>query len=344
VIQQITLRNFRNFSNTTFSFENKNFIHGKNGVGKTNILEAISIFDTPIVDIDFSFLLKKWEENLYIELVLENGKTLALSYDQDTKKKKYLINKKSTTKKKVQEIIPSIVSFHPLGMNMMYLWPSKRRDFLDSTLTAAYPEYSSHLKKYKKIVTSRNRVLKNISEWKSNISEIDFWNTSFINAACVIYSYRSKLVEFIQSRIWEIEKYFSGKITDVDFTYITKVHLLSPKESIQEYLARNKQRDIFLRKTAIGPHVDDFDILVDTSPIADFASRWEVKSSIIGLKFLEAEFLRYVTDKPTIFLIDDLMSELDGEHKDMILENIWSSQTYITSIEKLWYEGKKINL
>jgi len=81
VIQQLTLKNFRNFSDATFSFEEKNFIHGKNGTGKTNILEALSIFETPIVDIDFSLLLQKQEKNLYVELILKDGKTLAISYD-----------------------------------------------------------------------------------------------------------------------------------------------------------------------------------------------------------------------------------------------------------------------
>lgn len=344
MIQQIRLQNFRNFSNTTFQFENTNFIYGENGMGKTNILEALSIFDTPIVDLDFSLLLKKWENIMYVEITLCNGKKIGISYDATTKKKKYLVNGLSTTKKKMAEVVPKMVSFHPLGMNMMYLWPSKRREFIDHIVTQSFCEYGKILQKYKKIVISRNKVLKNISEGKSSLKELDFWNDSFVEYACHVYSYRIPLIRFMQSHIGQLQKYFGSKVQDIELKYITKVESGNIKKSLQEYLQNNQQRDIILRKTAIGPHVDDFNIFLDGTSLIDFASRGEVKSSIIDLKFLESDYRKLHHGQSPIFLIDDLMSELDESHKDMIFQNISNSQIFITSISKMNYEGKNIYL
>jgi len=321
-----------------------NFISWENGQGKTNILEAVSIFFNSILDIDFSLLIKKWEDFLYIEILLDDGKKIAISYEKETNKKKYIINWKNTTKKKIREIIPSIISFHPLVMNLMYLWPSKRRLFLDQILGNTFEQYGKILKKYKKIITSRNKVLKNISEWKSDRNEILFWNEQFLETACLIYRYREWLINFFENHINNLDIYMSGKIQNIIFSYITKIDRNSPKKSLQKYLKNNLERDILLRKTFIWPHIDDFNILLDGVNLIDFASRWEVKSIIIALKFIEAKFIKQYTEKESIFLIDDLLSELDENHKNMIFNNLWKSQTIITSIKKLDYKGEKIFL
>lgn len=344
MIQQLRIKNFRSFSDREFFFWEKNFISGENGSGKSNTLEALSLFSEPLLDMDYALLLKKWEQVLYIEILLRDGKKISISYDGILKKKKYSINSKATTKKKVRELVPWAVSFHPLEMNMMYLWPTKRREFLDSILAASFSDYGNILKKYKKVLTSRNRVLKNISEGKSKKSELDFWDHHFVELACSIYKYRKILIDFFSDGIESILPYFSKKVETVGFKYISKVDMQFPKETIQQYLSKNRDRDILLRKTAIGPHVDDFDVLLDGSSLSTFASRWEVKSTIIGLKFLESQFREIQTMQKSIFLIDDLLSELDETHKDMIFKNMSDCQVFITSIVELDYIGDKIRL
>ncbi len=345
MIEKLRLNNFRNFPEREFLFETKNYISWKNGAGKTNILEALSLFSEPLVDIDYSSLVTQNEWNLYIELTLSGGMVLGISYQKESKQKKYFINGKPTTKKKLKSIAPSIVSFHPLGMNVMYLGPSKRRELLDSILSESFSEYDSILKAYKKILGSRNKLLKNISEGKSQASEIDFWDTQFLASAIQIYDYRKMLIDFLNSKIETLLPYFSGKITNIKLNYITKVDLQNPWRDIREYLKKNLQRDILLKKTHIGPHIDDFEIVLDdTHSLIDFASRWEVKSVVIGIKFLESDFRKNTTHKTPVFLIDDLLSELDEKHKDMIFKNTWNSQIFITSIQSLSYEWNMIKI
>jgi DNA replication and repair protein RecF len=131
-------------------------------------------------------------------------------------------------------------------MNLFYLSPSLRREFLDNILSNSYPEYSELLKNYKKIVTSRNKLLKSIFEGKSNKSDIDFWNNEFIKIAENIYSYRFPLIQYFRSHLDSSREYFNGKIEKITLEYNTKVSSNNIQQDIKEYLDKNFERDIIL--------------------------------------------------------------------------------------------------
>ena len=343
MISSIYLKNFRNFSQKEISLlPGKNIIIWKNGHGKSNILEALSLPASPLVESKSEYLIKRKSDVLHISYVLSYGNQ-AFSYSLKEKRKKYLIEGTSTTKNKFTANYPLVVSFHPLIMNMMYLGPNERRSFLDSTLSQSFPLYASILQKYKKILSSRNKLLKNISEWKSDISELRFWNNEFIESSTQIYSYRKIFVEFISENIKELEKYFLIDNTHIHFSYITKTDIFDPENDIKSYIEKNTQKEILLRKTLRGPHLDDFDIFVENTPLVHYASRGEVKSSILWLKFLESHFIqKHNAQRPLLFLIDDLLSELDSEHRDIIWAHIWERQSVISSIEDFDVEWNKI--
>lgn len=343
MIQKIDIKNFRNFSHREISFSSqRNIIIGNNGKWKSNILEALSLPCWPLVESHPEYLLRKWSDIFHIKYTLGVW-TLAFSYDINWAKRKYFLWEKSTTKSKIRDNYPHVISFHPMMMNLMYLWPSHRRDFLDEILSQAFPEYQKILREYKKILTSRNRILKNISLWKSEISEIQFWDEKYITSASTIYKYRKKIIDFFSQKISHLQQYFFGKIEDIHFTYITKTDMLSPEDYLRKYIWENQNKEILLRKTLRWPHLDDFGIVIDGNPLIHFASRWEVKSILLGLKFLETNFLETHSDKSEIlFLIDDLLSELDHKHRDILWEHIGSRQCVITSIEDFEVPWNKI--
>ncbi len=126
---------------------------------------------------------------------------MSFSYDVSNNKKKYLINGKSTTKHTFRKYYPHVISFHPILMNLMYLQPSARRNFLDDALIQAFPEYEKLLSNYKKTLNSRNKLLKNIFEEKSTREELMFWNENFLNLASSIWSYRKKMIDFLSENI-----------------------------------------------------------------------------------------------------------------------------------------------
>lgn len=346
MIQSIKLKNFRNFSDEEFYFSLwTNIIVGDNGKWKTNILESLSLFSkTSLVDLSFDSLIARESEVMYIEATTTVWNILSISYDKELGKKKYILNWKNTTKKKLRENYPCTVLFEPMSMNIMYLSPTLRRDFLDNILSNCFTEYSKILKNYKNILKSRNKLLKNIWEWKSEKSELDFWDKKLISACIDVYKYRWAIVRFIKLHIGNLTEVFSGKIETISFEYISQTDTQNVEAEITSYLTKNRDRDVMIGKTMIGPHRDDFDIHVDGISLVNFASRWEVKSIILWIKFLEMQFIEEITKKSPTILIDDILSELDETHKNYVVNMSEKRQVIITSIQMIDNIDKKIIL
>lgn len=334
MIHTLQLKNFRNFSEKTLSFDqNYTSIVWNNGVWKSNILEAISILHgNEIFWLEYDDLVKKWEDTFFVQMKDFSGNTLSISFSSEQKTKKIIINWKATTLAKLRDFSEKTITFHPLWMNLMYLSPSLRRDFLDGIIHSSFPLYQKVLKNYKDILKNRNALLKSICEKKAGRDMLPYWDNKFIESANQVYSYREKLTNFFNNNISILEKNFETLGKWVCFSYITKVDKQNVEVSIREYLEKNKERDIILWTTPIGPHVDDFDIIVNEKSISHYASRWEIKSSMIGLKMIEALFVEQNTWKKPIILIDDLLSEIDENHKSNILWYFDWYQTITTSI------------
>lgn len=343
MIKELKLVNFRNFDKLKLdSLNNENFIIGENGKWKTNILEAISLlWNNSITWLSLDELIKKWEDYFFIEYLTDDWKKVSFSYSKNlseswwnTSKKKFMLNNNNISKKKFNLMTYKCVIFSPIIMNMMYLSPILRRDFLDDLLKNSFDWYEKLLIQYKKVIKHRNQILKSINEWKCWKEEIRFWDDKFIELALEIYKYRFKIVNFLKISIDSTLEYFSWKINSIEFIYKSKVTENSIENDLRTYLNKNLDRDIILWRTPIWPHVDDFDIIIDWSPLSHFASRWETKSIILWLKLLEWIFIEKMTGSKPILLIDDLLSELDENHKNMLLKKIKYYQTFISSIRK----------
>ncbi|MDP5039069.1 MAG: hypothetical protein NWP80_01325 [Candidatus Gracilibacteria bacterium] len=230
-------------------------------------------------------------------------------------------------------------------MNLFYLGPKYRREFLDNILKNCFLEYQDLLKKYEIILKSRNKLLKNINLGLSKIDEINFWDNNFILLSEKIYKYRIDLINFLKENISENKIFFQNNNVEVSFDYISKTNLGDILGSIKQYLDKNLQRDILIGKTQIGPHIDDFDILINGQKIINFASRGETKSIIMNLKKIEMDYIKLKTLKNPILLIDDLSSELDEKHINSFMKKTNKYQTFLTSILPLNIEElEKINI
>lgn len=273
MITTLKLKNFRSFAEKEFFFErNMNLVVGENGKGKTNILEAIALLSgNDLIHVENESLVTYGENIFFIGADDTDGKQLVLGYDKTLNKKKHIIQLKATTKKKMQETFGPVVMFHPMLMNMMYMGPKYRRDFMNTLLSQAFPEYGPLLKKYKNITINRNKILKSIRDGHSSRGEITFWNEQFILFATRIYSYRFQLIDFFQKNEKKLVQYFEGKVPDLHIHYKTKVSKTC--EELSEYLTENLERDIIIGKTQIGPHTDDLEIHVLEHQLTSFASR-----------------------------------------------------------------------
>lgn len=338
MLNKIRILNFRSIEKMDLYFDwNLNNIVWKNWVWKTNVLQAISfLFWNNTFNIKNDDIIKNWENIMYLEAEFcdENSiiNKIIYSYDLENDKKQILLNSKKSTKKALDEKLLKVCSFYPITMNLFYLGPKYRREFLDDILNNCYPEYKKLTKDYENVVKNRNKVLKNINLWNSKPSEIDFWDNAFLDLCEKIYKYRINICDFFQENISKNKDFFHDKNLNIEFQYKTKTNLKDIRNSINDYLKTNFQRDIILAKTSIWPHIDDFDILINKKQIINFASRWETKSVIMTLKLIEMDYLKSITWKTPILLIDDLSSELDEEHIDLFLWKINNIQTIFTSI------------
>ena len=336
MLESITLKNFRSISKNEFSFwEERTIIHWKNGSWKTTVLEAISLLSiTPLSGTKLENLVSLEQENFFISAKL-NNKNMSFAYNKALKKKVYAIEWKNVTKKKFMSESLSITSFTPTTMNMFLLGPSKRRDFLDHILKSSFFQYDTELKKYEKVLKNRNAVLKSINKWNSPLSELEFWDKEFTTAAISIYRYRYVIVSYFQKNIKSLHKFMPEADIACEFFYKVSVDFKNIESSLSKSLVQNLERDIILWKTTTWPHLDDFSILIDKKELTEFASRWEMKSMIVWLKILEAEFIELKTENTPLLLIDDFMSELDLVHRELLLSCFSKYQTIITNIEEI---------
>lgn len=174
----------------------------------------------------------------------------------------YSIQAKNVTRKKYFEELPfRTVLLSPFDMNLLYMSPSHRRDYIDSILEQKYEQFAGVRKKYESIIKNRNALLKNIREGISKSSELDFWDQAFIEICEYYLQYRKKYFAFIDSHLHLCENYLRS--------YQAELRIMSHQvfesfdgESVKKYLFENRQRDILTGHTHIGPHRDDFDIFI----------------------------------------------------------------------------------
>jgi len=258
---------------------------------------------------------------------------ISYSYNHKLNKKNISINWKKATKKIYDSNILKIINFFPTSMNMFILWPKYRRDYIDTCLESSIDWYKENLKKYNLVLKSRNKILKNIKENKSNKDEINFWNNEFKDLIIKIYKSRKPFIEFISNQI-KNNNYFH-KNSNIDFIYESKIKLDNVEKDLDNLIKNYLEKEIILWKTLFWPHLDDFLINIDWNNISFFASRWEQKNIIIKLKLLEALYIEKNTNKKPVFLIDDIFSELDKNNLEIILSNLEWYQVIATSVEKI---------
>lgn len=337
MIQSICIQHFRNFEKREANFSPwLSVIYGDNWKWKSSLLEAIHHLTNKSDKWEYS--VKKWKESFFIRWTSQDSQQ-SISYDLSKKKKIYFINNKRVSAVKFFENSLKSCSFSPETMNMFLLGPAKRREYLNQILSNSFSWYQTILKHYHKILKSRNAILGAIYEKKTQESELDYWDSVFISAATEVYRYRYILIQFLESYCKNFDTLLLKKVNQVQFHYITKVDFSNLGKSIQNYLEKNRSRDLIIQKTHIGPHLDDFNISLDHVPLESFASRGETKSIIIGLKIAEAKFIEEKTLKKPLFLIDDFKSELDDSHASLLLELLSEHQVILTNIQSLDIPG-----
>lgn len=325
ILKSISLQNFRNYKKASFNFSEKTtLIVGPNTAGKSNLIEAIFFMAS-----GRSFGADKDEQLVkFGEVVARikgevNGKNLEAVIAERIKK--YLVN--GVSKRKVDFVGNFFaVLFAPNDLEIIVGSPGKRRDFIDNILIQVDRDYRLAMGFYEKGLRIRNALLHRAKETGiRSEKEFAYWDNLLITQGQKITKEREGFIKYLNDSKKEI----------LDFEIFYDKSTIS-KERLLQY----KDAEVASGVTLVGPHRDDFLIRINTNKINAnkyeydikfYGSRGQQRLAVLQLKLLELIFIEQKTGEQPVLLLDDIFSELDEEHINLVLKMIPNQQAILTT-------------
>ena len=331
IIKSLELDNFRNYGTLSINFDSgTNILYGDNAQGKTNILEAIYLSattkshkgskDRDIIHFDAeeahirTYVVKDGLENR-VDMHLRKNKSKGIAINgQKIKKAADLLG------------LLNVVFFSPEDLSIIKNGPSERRRFVDMELCQLDKFYLNDLNNYNKIVNQRNKLLKEISFNPGLKDTLFVWDSQLVSYGSKLINRRKAFIAQLNEIIYEIHTKLSGGKEELHIVYEPDVL----PEDFEKKLEVSQERDIRLKQTSIGPHRDDFSFMVGEIDIRKFGSQGQQRTAALSLKLSEIELVKKITKDTPLLLLDDVLSELDSNRQNYLLNSIGDIQTIIT--------------
>lgn len=312
-LKSLSLVNYKNFDSKSLDFDPTiNCLVGKNGIGKTNILDAIyhlcfgKSYFNPIATqnikhgADFFMIDGEFEKN-------EREEKIVCSFKKGMKK---VIKRNGKAYEKFSEHIGflPLVIISPADRDLIIEGSDTRRKFIDGVISQSDKEYLQSLIKYNKLVAQRNSLLKYFAV-----------NRTFDNNALVVYNEQlhgfgtrifKKRAAFLEGFIPIFQEQYatiSKKEEGVLLNYQSRLF----EHSLGDLLETALEKDRALQYTSVGIHKDDLDFTIDGHPIKKFGSQGQQKSFLIALKLAQFHFIKKQANTAPILLLDDIFDKLD---------------------------------
>ena len=333
-IRDLKLTNFRNYEKLDVTFnDHLNLIYGNNGMGKTNLVEAICVLALtrsfrPIVDKNLIYKDKnvaKIEGNVKKEYI-NNYKVIIESAGKKVKIDNNKVNKISDYISKI-----NVVIFNPEDLKIVKDTPSIRRKNINIEISQISVSYLKNLNSYNKVLKQRNAYLKTMSiNGNTSTEYLDILTEKLVELGLKIYKERKKYYEYVNSYINNFYEKITG-FTNLSVKYISDYDNKNIKEIINIY-KKNLKKDLFIGKTSIGVHHDEIEFYLDDMNLKIYGSEGQQKNAIISLKLSEIEIIKKLKGDYPILILDDLFSELDVEKINNIIKLLNKEvQTFITT-------------
>lgn len=330
-IESIELKDYRNYKELHMDFsQGTNILYGDNAQGKTNILESVYVCCTTkshrsSKDRELIYFGK---EESHIKLqVRKDG--VPYRIDMHLKKNKpkgVAVN--GVPIRKASELfgIINVVFFSPEDLNIIKNGPAERRRFIDLELCQLNRLYVHALVQYNRIVTQRNKLLKELAFKPEYESTLDIWDMQMVQYGKEVMRYRAQFIDDLNDIIVSIHHKLSGEKEDLKVIY--EPH--TAPEMLEEVLKKNRTQDIRQKTTLNGPHRDDISFHINGIDIRKFGSQGQQRTTALSLKLAEIEIVKKIVKDYPILLLDDVLSELDSSRQNHLLEGIDHIQTVIT--------------
>ncbi len=330
---------YRNIESLEFEpCEKVNVICGENGHGKTNLLESIFLLtggrsfrtnkDAPLIKngsaaafINSDFFCERREQTISL-VINEKGRFASLN---------------SGTQTKAAALAGKFccVVFSPEHLSLVKGAPEMRRKFIDTALCQISSAYLANIKRYAKILQNRNSLLKDSAYVSAAFEMLDVYDSQFAQTAALITEQRRAFIKELLPLAQKNYEAISNGREALEFSYRSTLYGDDEAEysdGIDALLAQRsaEQKCGF---TLLGPHRDDLDIYLDSRDTKQFASQGQQRCAVLALKLAEAELMELRLGERPVLLLDDVLSELDANRQDYLIESIGDNQAVISCCE-----------
>ena len=350
-LDKIKINNFKNYSSIMINFSPEvNFIFGKNGAVKTNLLDTIyylSYTKSALNTTDYENIKKGKKFLTLKDLLIKRKKYTCLLNEKYLKK----IFENDTPYKKIKDHIGKIpyVFITSYTINLIRGYSKQRRKFIDMLICQLNKNYLNNLITYNKLLKQRNAYLKNtLSIENVDINQLNTYNERLFILNTSIKTIRKEHINLFTNRFNKIFKTLSQSNIKASIEYISN---FENKKGIKQY-ENDFKNDFYSNKTSFGTHNDDYIFKMDNELIKKFGSQGQQKLFIISLKIAKFFMLKFFSKKNPIILLDDVFKKLDDKRINLLLKYFDSnkfSQIFITDslhsrIEKIKTINKKIKI
>ena len=340
-IKRLQMLNYRNYNVLDISLgPHVNVFMGDNAQGKTNILEGIyyCAFARSHRTSKDRELINWNSDNALLSVTVGRerlDKRIDISILKDGKKA-IQINKIKI--KKIGELFGNfnVVMFSPEDLKIIKDSPGVRRKFIDMELCQLNPKYYYNLVQYNKVLNERNSILRN-----RNINKdiLDVYDMQLVEFGYNIIIDRSEYIEKLNKYSAKIHSDITSGKERIEFKYISTIKdLENIRENFYSLLEKNRVRDCERGITSVGPHRDDFNVLINDVDTKSYGSQGQQRTAVLTIKFSSLKIIKELTGEYPVLLLDDVLSELDFSRKRYVLSTIGDIQTIITctGIEDLY--------
>lgn len=348
IIENLKIRNFRNYESLNIQFKKGiHFITGKNGQGKTNLLESIyylSCTKSHRTNDNKDVIMKSKTFFMLEANILKNDRKDNIKCIVNEEGKNLYFYQ--TPIKKVSDFIGTLnaVMFCPNDMNLFQSSPSVRRKFIDLELGKLSKTYTNTLNTYYKLLKERNAYLKRN---EIDINFIKVIDDQMIELQVTIINQRKKFIDDMIKNSFEFYQKLSDDDTKINCVYQSFVEYLNVDEmklKMKEKYDKSWDKDCLYKVTNVGIHKDDFVFMINDKEVNAYASQGQKRSIVLALKLGIVRTVFLLTNSYPILLLDDVFSELDEDRRKMLLNLLNDDmQIFISSTDKILIKNKLIH-
>lgn len=342
-LQKLQLKNFRNYSEASLNFSpGINVLLGQNAQGKTNLLESIYVLatarshrtanDRELIrfgnsDADIKGLVHRRSDDLPLELELgKRGKKARVNHLEQAKLSQYIGQL-------------NVILFSPEDLSLVKGSPTGRRRFIDMEFGQIAPRYLHDLTAYRDVLKQRNHYLKSLSMQKTNdrvYLDVLSEQLSLFGGSIIVQ--RQKFLTDLEKYAQELHLSITQGQEQLSFEYDSKLKDIKDRseQELQQImdtqLKTQYEKEIFQGTTLIGPHRDDIKFLINGKNVQTYGSQGQQRTTALSVKLAEIDVMKEQTGEYPLLLLDDVLSELDGQRQTHLLKTIQNKvQTFLTA-------------